>query len=156
MIISGSKVFKNQYVSYILDASFQVRTTGIYFTLGKIYSFEGSGVIDFDRSFQQLPHRKELLFNPDFSIELAQGTYYIEFNEKVSIPGDIMGIFLQRKDIIKTGISVTAAMLNPFYKGTVGALLRVENPKGVKLIKHARLGQWIFLKLGSRNLDTSS
>lgn len=147
MITPGQIIFNKQFVSYILDTDFQIRKSGVYFTLAKIYTFEGQSVIDFDKSSQKLSPKKELHFNSNFAINLEKGAYYIEFNERVSTPSNLLGIFSPRKDLLKAGVCVSAFMVNPNFSGNVGAILNVLNPHGVVLHKHARLGQWIFFQI---------
>jgi dUTP pyrophosphatase len=147
MVIPGQTVFNKQYVSYILDTHFQVRKSGIYFTLSKIYTFESGGVIDFDTASQKISTRKEMQFNPNFSITLPKGAYYVEFNERVSTPSNVVGIFQPRRDLLKAGSTISAFMINPHYTGNVGAVLNVYNENGITLIKHARLGQWVFFEI---------
>lgn len=146
MVATGRDVFYKQYVTYILDPEFQVKDSGIYFTLAKVYDFGKEGYIDFDSSLKHYSPNKLKPFDANYSITLEPGSYYIEFNEKVSIPDNMVGFFFTRKALLYVGGTIEVFPIGPAYTGKVGGLLTVTNSHGITFVKHARVGLCVFVK----------
>jgi deoxycytidine triphosphate deaminase len=147
MILSRRKIISQNLVQYILDRNYQISKYGVFFTLNRVFAYTSSGIIDFDNTFQELPYLKEIDFDEDFTLHLKQGVYCIEFNERVALPPNLVGMLQARKALLRAGASVEGHILPPGYSGQVSCLLNVHNPMGLKVTKHARLGQWIFMEM---------
>lgn len=149
--ISGEKIILSGIVENILDLGAQVQPAGIDFTLKRISSLESTGVIDFDNTKRRLPAYKEIIFGDDDTVYLQSGVYLIEFNETVSVPVDILGIMRTRSSVFRSGAILTAGVIDPGYKGAVGALLQVWNTHGITLLKNAKVVQWVFAKVSEHS-----
>ncbi|KAF2855188.1 putative dUTP diphosphatase Dut [Plenodomus tracheiphilus IPT5] len=77
-------------------------------------------------------------------IDLASGSYLVEFNENVDMPLDLMGQILVRSSLFRSGALVHAGVMDSGYKGPIGAMLQVVNPHGIRLLQNAKLAQMVF------------
>jgi dUTP pyrophosphatase len=68
----------------------------------------------------------------------------VEFNETVDMPLDVMGQIFVRSSLFQSGALLNAGVMDSGYKGTVGALLQVVNPQGLRLWKDSRVAQMLF------------
>lgn len=60
------------------------------------------------------------------------------------MPLDVMGQIFVRSSLFRSGALLNAGVMDCGYKGTVGALLQVVNPQGLRLWKDGRLAQLVF------------
>lgn len=59
-----------------------------------------------------------------------------------------MGSILPRSSLWRSGVGVTAGVVDAGYEGALGALIEVKNPHGVVLYRDAKLAQIVFEELG--------
>lgn len=159
MVIQGIDLKSKNTITYILDSLTQIRDWGVYVTIDKIYTYESRGTVDFDNTFEKVSNLNQLEFDTNtLSIHLGQGSYFVEFNEKSFIDRNTIGIFQPRSALLRSGVQVIGS---PLVKGkniTITGLMHVLNPKGITLLKHARIGKYIFLEVENRALgfDTNN
>ncbi|HRZ19944.1 MAG TPA: deoxyuridine 5'-triphosphate nucleotidohydrolase, partial [Methanofastidiosum sp.] len=82
----------------------------------------------------------------DNSIFLEKGSYKILYNEIVNIPPDIMALGRPRSTLLRCGANVGTAVWDRGYNGRSESLLTVENIKGIKVYKDARVLQLVFFR----------
>lgn len=80
-------------------------------------------------------------------VDLAFGSYLVEFNEMVDMPLDLMGQILVRSSLFRSGALVHAGVMDSGYKGAVGAMLQVVNFHGLRLLRDAKLAQMVFQQM---------
>jgi dUTP pyrophosphatase len=83
-------------------------------------------------------------------VHLEAGAYLVEFNELVDMPLDIMGQIMVRSSLFRSGVLITAGVMDSGYKGAVGAMLQVVNPYGLTLLRNAKLAQMVFHQMSER------
>lgn len=149
MIISGNTVIYKNIVKNILNKELQTQPCGIDFTLKKIYKWKSSGIIDYDNKLRKIADKEEILFNDDI-VDIQVGTYLVEFNETVEIPFDIMGQLFIRSTLFRSGAILSAGVMDSGYNGSVGCLLQVVNPYGIKIYKNAKIGQFVFHQMNEK------
>lgn len=150
MVIQGINIKTRNIISYLLDSIYQVKNWGIYVTADKIYTFNGAGTTGFDTTFDKLPGLKHVEFDENFTVILKPGVYYVEFNERASLPKDLIGVFQNRGSMLRMGAHLDCSLLTSTSPEEMGGILYVSNPNGIKVIKHARLGFWMFLSISSK------
>lgn len=80
-------------------------------------------------------------------MKLKKGAYKVVYNEVVDIPEDCAGLAFPRSSLLRCGAFIHCAVWDPGYRGRSESLLIVENEKGLRLKKNARLVQLVFMKL---------
>lgn len=124
----------------------QFQPCGIDITLKEVYTFQSSGIIDFDNQERRISETEPILFDND-RISLKQGSYKVVFNEYVKIPKNVAAICLPRSSLLRCGVGLDCAVWDPGYEGRSEALLIVHNKHGVTFKKNAKIGQMVFVKL---------
>ncbi|OQD89854.1 hypothetical protein PENANT_c002G00913 [Penicillium antarcticum] len=81
------------------------------------------------------------------AISLHPGAYLVDFNETVQVPRDCMGSIFPRSLLWRSGVGITAGIVDAGYEGALGALIEVKNPHGVVLYQNAKLAQIVFEEL---------
>jgi dUTP pyrophosphatase len=153
MIIAGQAGILQNLVRGIRSVVVQAQPCGIDLTLKRMLVWKSSGVVDFDNSSRRSAETAALPFQTGGTVERASdlgfvdlpiGSYLVEFNETVDMPLDVMGQIYVRSSLFRSGALLNAGVMDCGYKGTVGALLQVVNPHGIRLWKDARLAQLVF------------
>ncbi|KAF3491820.1 deoxyuridine 5'-triphosphate nucleotidohydrolase [Arthroderma uncinatum] len=160
MILPGHRLVSQKIINGLISPSLQVQPCGVDLTLKKVLTWTSAGTVDFDNSQRQTAFTKEIKFvstgSPDLpgaieipkidhpAVDLPQGSYLVEFNETVSVPLDVMGQIFVRSSLFRSGALLNAGVMDSGYNGSVGALLQVLNPAGLRLYKNARLAQFVF------------
>ncbi|KAI4730111.1 dUTPase-like protein [Aureobasidium sp. EXF-10728] len=145
MIIGGVNIVNRQIVRKLLSASHQQQPCGVDLTLRCISNWTSAATIDFDNTHRRSAKTSILPFSPQtHTITLQPGAYLVDFNETVKIPRDCMGSVFPRSSLWRSGVSVSAGVVDAGYEGAMGALLEVKNPHGVVLHKDAKLAQLVL------------
>ena len=135
-------VLKKGLVSNYLNLETQLQPNGFDLTVRSVGRFTSSGVIDFDNSQRRLP---------DIEVEhktvLMPGAYSVDFNEKISLPADLMGICVHRSSVMRCGAAAVCGFFDAGYSGFGKTLLTVYNPNGLVLMANARVSQMVFFRL---------
>ncbi|GAQ43810.1 dUTPase [Aspergillus niger] len=147
MILSGLEVVTRQLVRNLRGAT-QQQPCGIDLTLRQISKWTSAATIDFDNTKRQAARTSILPFdNTSHAITLPPGAYLVDFNETVYIPRDCMGSIFARSSLWRSGVGITAGVVDAGYEGALGALMEVKNPHGVVLYRDAKLAQIVFEEL---------
>jgi dUTP pyrophosphatase len=131
-----------------INITTQLQSNGIDLTVWKIHGFSNTaGKIAFDNSERELSETYEIKFSENNWIYLPKGYYKAVFNEKISIPKDLMAIGAPRSSLLRSGVSIETAIWDAGYSGRSECLLIVFNEAGFYIKKNARILQLIFIKL---------
>jgi dUTP pyrophosphatase len=167
MILPGRTLLNQNIVRNLRSPATQSQPCGIDLTLKRILTFTSPGSIDFSNSGRKVAETVPLPFrtsiensqsplvhepaNPEAQfIDLASGSYLVEFNEIVDVPLDLMGQIFVRSSLVRSGALVSAGVMDSGYRGAVGALLQVVNPHGLRLWKDARMAQIVFHQMNEK------
>lgn len=107
--------------------------------------------IDFDNTKRQAAEISPIPFDDDstgHTITLPQGTYLVRFNESIKVPLNYMAQIYPRSSLWRSGVDISAGVVDAGYKGVLGALLDVRNPHGIILYPNAKLAQVVFAEMG--------
>lgn len=148
MIITGKNIVFRNIVRNIRDKKYQIQPCGVDLTLKCIYQWTTPGTVDFDNTFRKPSEKIEVYFSED-RLKLSHGSYLIEFNEVVKIPTNMMGQLFVRSSLFRSGVLISAGVIDSGYEGAVGALLQVINPLGVMLHTNSRMAQLIMHEMES-------
>ncbi|OKL57163.1 hypothetical protein UA08_07446 [Talaromyces atroroseus] len=141
MILSGASIIKREIVRNLLSAH-QIQPCGVDISFRRVLNWTSPATVDFDNSRRQAANTFEIPFHLEKgAVALAQGSYLVEFNETVRIPPDYIAQIFVRSSLWRSGVLLTAGVIDAGYKGALGALLDVRNPHGIALYKNAKLGQ---------------
>lgn len=147
MILSGLEVVTRQLVRNLRGAS-QHQPCGLDLTLRQVSEWTSAATIDFDNTRRQAAKTTPLLFDrTSHAFTLPPGAYLVDFNETVHVPRDRMGSLFARSFLWRSGVAITAGVVDAGYEGALGALLEVKNPHGVVLYRDAKLAQIVFEEL---------
>lgn len=146
-MINGAGSF-SEYV----DLDSQVQPNGFDLTLASISRLQGTGRIYKDDKV--LPEYTDIAFQTIIfdgsereAVMLAQGSYFIRFNETISVPINCLGLGRPRSTILRCGASIHTGVWDAGYVGKSGCLLVVHNNFGLFLEKDARVVQLVLASL---------
>jgi dUTP pyrophosphatase len=124
----------------------QFQPCGIDVTLREAYAFSSAGKIDFDNKERKIADCKKIEYK-DGWVALGKGAYKVTLNEMFKVPVDAAGVCLTRTTLIRNGAYLITGLWDPGFEGKVEMLLVVENPFGIRLKEHARVGKIYFLRM---------
>lgn len=130
-----------------LDLEEQLQPNGFDLTLAEIGRHCGKGTIGTSNGERVLPDIEELAFDEDGWIDLDPGIYHITYNEIVTLPNTLMALGRPRSSIARCGNAIHTAVWDAGYSGRSTSLLHVINPDGLRLRRHARVAQLVFMTL---------
>jgi len=134
-------------VEEYLDQNLQLQNNGFDITVRSVASFASPGQLALDNSERTLPQMIELDFGEDEFLSLAAGQYRVVYNEIVHLPKDIVAFGFPRSSLLRCGADMRTAVWDAGYSGRSESLLVVHNIHGLRIKRHARLLQLVFLKL---------
>lgn len=143
------RIAKEKLIEDAVDLKEQVQPASIDLTVEKVFSFSSKGQIDFDNKERKLSEVKELLFDSNGWLDLAAGSYKVQFKEKVCVPKDAAGISITRSSLLRCSCHIPVGFWDPGYCGRGENMLIVQNPFGIRIKKNSKIGQIIFVKLSS-------
>lgn len=153
MIIPGRSLITRSIIRNVKSPALQTQPCGVDLTLKRVLKWTSPGVIDLDNKLRQTASTEELRFpsgSTNSFLDLAQGSYLVEFNETVSVPLDVMGQVFVRSSLFRSGVLIHAGVMDSGYEGVVGALLQVVNPAGLRVSPAARLAQFVFHQMSEK------
>lgn len=152
MILSGASILRREIVRDMVSAAHTVQPCGVDLSLCRVLKWSSRARIDLDNSQRQAAktyrhHFVHSCISDAAAINLDKGAYLIEFNESVRMPLDCMGQIFVRSSLWRSGAVIMAGVVDPGYKGVLGALLEVKNRCGITLCKDAKLAQLVVHQL---------
>ncbi|KAL6239508.1 hypothetical protein BDW75DRAFT_120544 [Aspergillus navahoensis] len=149
MILSGAQVVSRQLVCNLRHVVQQQQPCGVDLTLRQVSEWTSAATLDFDNRKRQGARTSVLPFDTSQqAITLQPGAYLVDFNETIRIPRSCMASIFPRSSLWRSGVGITAGVVDAGYEGALGALMEVKNPHGVVLFKDAKLAQIVFEELG--------
>lgn len=146
MILSGTQILSRNLVQNLLNTSLQLQPCGIDLTLRQISLWTTPATIDFSNVNRKAARTSILQFMD--RITLKPGSYLIDFNETVKVPRNCMASVFPRSSLWRSGVGISAGVVDAGYEGAMGAMMDVRNPLGVVLYRDAKLAQVVFEELG--------
>jgi dUTP pyrophosphatase len=145
MILGGLEAVTRQLVRNLRHIGHQQQPCGVDLTLHKVSTWTSAATIDFDNSKRQAAKTSSLSFDTiNHTLTLPPGAYLVDFNETVQIPRNCMASVFPRSSLWRSGIGISAGVVDAGYEGAMGALMEVKNPHGVVLHRNAKLAQIVF------------
>ncbi|PIG81567.1 gamma-glutamyltranspeptidase [Aspergillus arachidicola] len=150
MILSGREIIARKLVQNLRHLPQQQQPCGVDLTLRQVSKWTSAATIDFDNTNRQAAKTSILPFNTNTNqtITLQPGAYLIDFNETVQIPRNCMGSVFPRSSLWRSGVGISAGVVDAGYQGAMGALMEVRNPNGVVLYRDAKIAQIVVEELG--------
>ncbi|KAJ5469092.1 DeoxyUTP pyrophosphatase [Penicillium sp. IBT 31633x] len=156
MILPGRSLIARSIIRNVQKPALQAQPCGIDLTLKRVLRWTSPGIIDLDNTLRQTAATEEIPFPSTEHeattpyLDLAQGSYLVEFNETVSVPLDVMGQIFVRSSLFRSGVAIQAGVMDSGYEGAVGALMQVLNPTGLRVYPTARLAQFVFQQMSEK------
>jgi dUTP pyrophosphatase len=138
-------ISKNNLIQNYIDLDAQITPNGFDMTVREIHSIISGGAVDFSNEKRKLSETKKIDFVDDF-VFLERGAYKIVYNEIVNIPPNIVALGRPRSTLLRCGANVGTAVWDRGYSGRSESLLSVDNEKGIKIFKDARVLQLVFMR----------
>ena len=149
MILSGLEITARQLVRNLRHVAQQQQPCGIDLTLRQLSKWTSAATIDFDNAKRQAAKTASLPFDKiSHTITLQQGAYLIDFNETIKVPLNYMAQIFPRSSLWRSGVGISAGVVDAGYEGAMGALMDVKNPNGILLYRNAKLAQIVFEEMG--------
>jgi dUTP pyrophosphatase len=146
MILSGNQILARNLVQHLRNPTLQLQPCGIDLTLRQISLWTSPATISLSNANRKAA--KLSLLQLDDKITLQPGSYLIDFNETIKVPRNCMASVFPRSSLWRSGVGISAGVVDAGYEGAMGAMMDVRNPFGVVLYKDARLAQVVFEELG--------
>ncbi|TKA80222.1 hypothetical protein B0A55_04155 [Friedmanniomyces simplex] len=145
MIIPGKTALARGIITGLRDHKLQTQPCGVDLSLRHIMRWSTSGTIDFTNRFRVTAKTDIIPFTgTPPQLHLDRADYLVQFNETVDVPLNPVGQVFVRSSLWRSGVNVSAGVMDSGYKGVVGAMLQVVNPHGITLHERARLAQMVF------------
>ncbi len=148
-VLTGNEIkeliSKNNLVENFIDQNVQVTPNGFDMTVREIHKINSEGAVDFSNEKRKLSETEVIEFVDDF-VFLEKGSYKIVYNEIVNIPKNLIAFGRPRSTLLRCGANVGTAVWDRGYSGRSESLLTVNNPKGIKIYKNARVLQLVFMR----------
>ena len=131
----------------------QLTPNGFDITVGEIFEFDSQGALDFSNSERVIPEGKKILSKKNNAEDkygwwnLKKGAYKIRTNEIFDLPKNLIAISFPRSSFLRVGAFSQTGVWDAGFKGRAEFILKVENPKGIRLKQNARINQLIFTKI---------
>ncbi|KAL4746689.1 hypothetical protein BDW72DRAFT_210208 [Aspergillus terricola var. indicus] len=137
MILSGAQVVSRQLVHNLRHVAQQQQPCGLDLTLRQVSGWTSPATVDFDNTKRQGARTSVLPFNSSQqAITLQPGAYLVDFNETVRVPQNCMASIFPRSSLWRSGVGITAGVVDAGYEGGLGALM-----------EDAKLAQIVFEEL---------
>jgi len=141
---------EKELIQNYFDLDLQLTPNGFDVTVGRLFEFDEQGSLDFSNSEREVPDGKEIYTQKQSPEEkygwwkLEPGAYKIKTNERFNIPHNLMGLAFPRSSLLRMGAFTQTAFWEAGFQGKAEFLLKVENPKGIKIKENARITQVAF------------
>jgi dUTP pyrophosphatase len=142
---------KKRLIENYIDLEKQVTPNGFDLTVGAVFTFAGSGSVDFSNKERVIPDCSEMVPQKQ-KVEdkfgwwfLEKGTYKIRTNETINLPNDLIAIAFPRSTLLRMGVFIQNAVWDAGFSGRSEFILVVGNPHGLRLKQNARINQLVFL-----------
>jgi len=138
-------ISRNKLIENYIDLDTQITPNGFDMTVREIHKIVSGGAVDFSNEKRKLSETEKLDFVDEF-VFLEKGAYKIVYNEIVNIPSNIVALGRPRSTLLRCGANVGTAVWDRGYSGRSESLLSVDNEKGIKIYKDARVLQLVFMR----------
>jgi dUTP diphosphatase len=135
------------------DPHTQLQPSGIDLRVDRVQRLTSPGLLGVADNVREPAAREDLAPDADDWWSLAQGAYVITYKEKVNIPLDLIALSWPRSSLPRSGVTINGAVWDPGYSGRGEALMVVQNHRGFRLQRGARVLQLVFFRLASATAE---
>lgn len=139
-----SLIKERDLITNYVDIEKQITPNGFDLTIEKVFKFSDAGAVGFSNEERVLPEMNELSWETNF-IKLSKGCYKVRTNEVIKMPLNLVGIAMPRSSLLRSGVTISTGVWDAGFEGKSEFLLMVENDKGFKIWRNARVVQLIFM-----------
>lgn len=132
-----------------VDVDVQLQPNGIDLRVERIQRLASPGLLGANDAVREPAAREDVPADPDGWWDLHRGAYVVTYREKVNLPHDLMALARPRSTLLRSGVTIHAAVWDAGYSGRGEGLLSVLNSRGYRLQRGARVLQLVFFRLGS-------
>lgn len=132
-----------------IDPQLQLQPNGIDLRIDRVQRLTSPALMGVADHVREPAAREDVHPDADGWWVLPSGAYVIGYTEKVNLPNGIMAFARPRSTLLRSGVTIHAAVWDAGYSGRGEGLLSVLNPKGYRLQRGARVIQLVFLRLGT-------
>ena len=147
-MLNRSEILKyindDKMIDEYVDLSTQLQPNGFDITVKDISLYMGAGTVDFDNTNRELPKYSNITSH--YTYHLQCGSYLIDYNEKFSIPNNLIALGYTRSTLLRCGAFIMSAVWDSGFHGYGQGMLSVSNNYGINIQKNARVLQLIFIE----------
>lgn len=132
-----------------IDQTVQLQPSGIDLRVERVQRLTSPGLLGAADTVREPAAREDVAPDVDGWWSLPQGAYVITYREKVNIPLDLVGFSWPRSSLPRSGVAIHGAVWDPGYSGRGEGMLSVNNARGFRLQRGARVLQIVFFRLAS-------
>ena len=136
-----------------VDPHTQLQPSGIDLRVDRVQRLTSPGLLGVADNVREPAAREDVAPDADGWWSLAQGAYVITYKEKVNIPLDLIALSWPRSSLPRSGVTINGAVWDPGYSGRGEALMVVQNHRGFRLQRGARVLQLVFFRLASATAE---
>lgn len=132
-----------------LDAHVQLQPNGVDLRVERVQRLTSPGLLGAADAVREPAAREDVQADKDGWWDLHRGAYVITYREKVNLPNDLMAMLRPRSSLLRSGVAIHGAVWDAGYSGRGEGLLSVQNSRGYRLQRGARVAQLVFFRLGT-------
>jgi len=136
-----------------VELASQLQPTGVDLRVDRVQRLTSPGLLGAADNVREPAAREDVVPDADGWWSLAPGAYVITYKEKVNIPLDLVAFSWPRSSLPRSGVAIHGAVWDPGYSGRGEALMVVQNARGFRLQRGARVLQIVFFRLSSATAD---
>ena len=147
MTLPGRNAVSRKIITNLLSCTQQIQPCGVDLSLNHVMQWNSPVTIDFGNTHRKTADTSAIPVQSSDAgsfWDLTTGSYLIEFNETVDMPLDITGQVFVRSSLWRSGATIQAGVMDSGYRGVIGAMLKVVNPHGLRLVRNAKVAQMVF------------
>jgi dUTP pyrophosphatase len=130
-----------------LDPHAQLQPGGVDLRVERVQRVTSPGLLGAADTVREPAAREDVPTDKDGWWDLHRGAYVITYRERVNIPNDLMALVRPRSTLLRSGVALHGAVWDPGYSGRGEGLLSVQNSRGYRLQRGARIAQLVFFRL---------
>lgn len=146
MMLDGYTIADKKIV--VFDETFpeaeQIQPNGVDLRVEKLYQVQGQATIHREAKAFANFQVDELTPKDGYWTLNPHNNYFVDFFEKVSIPGGFCGIIQTRSSLVRAGLDVMSGIYDSGFQGQAGGVLRVYSR--IQIEYGARLAQMTIIE----------
>ena len=136
-----------------VDVAHQLQPNGVDLRVERVQRLTSPGLLGASDAVREPAAREDVQTDKDGWWDLHRGAYVITYRETVTLPTDLMALLRPRSNLLRSGVAIHGAVWDAGYSGRGEGLLSVQNARGYRLQRGARVAQLVFFRLSAATAE---